>query len=74
MKKDLCELNLEALRALYEAESSGLRRALINGLSWDELKDQRKNVTELAIAIHKKIYSETGNPAEKQVRKDSETA
>ena len=35
----------------------------------DEMKDQRKKVTELAIALHKKINS-SGNPAESADRSE----
>lgn len=57
------ELDTEALRDLFERESSNLKKALLNGCSWEDVKDQRLKVTELAIALHKKINT-SGNPAE----------
>ena len=66
------ELDIDALREAYEKESAKLRASLINGFSWEEMKDQRKKVTELAIALHKKINT-SGNPAESTDRSEKRT-
>jgi hypothetical protein len=63
MEMNWSEMDVDELRDVYEKESSKLKISLINGTSWEELKDQRTKVTELAIALHKKINS-TSNPAE----------
>lgn len=63
MEMNWSEMDVDELRDVYEKESSKLKISLINGISWEELKDQRTKVTELAIALHKKINS-TSNPAE----------
>jgi hypothetical protein len=63
MEMNWSEMDIDELRDVYEKESSKLKISLINGISWEELKDQRTKVTELAIALHKKINS-TSNPAE----------
>ena len=63
MEANWNELDAEALKDIYEKESAKLKASLINGSSWEEMKDQRQKVTELAIALHKKINS-SGNPAE----------
>lgn len=63
MKVKWNELNLDELREVYEKESALLKTSLLNGSSWDELKEQRQKVTELAIALHKKINT-SANPAE----------
>ena len=63
MKVKWNELNLDELREVYERESTRLKTSLLNGSSWDELKEQRLKVTELAIALHKKINT-SANPAE----------
>lgn len=60
-------MELEALRALFERESNGLKTALLNGATWEEVQEQRKKVTELSIALHRKIQASiqlSGNPAE----------
>ena len=63
MEMNWSELDLDALRDAYETEASRLKTSLLNGASWEEMKDQRKKVTELAIALHKKINT-SANPAE----------
>lgn len=63
MEMNWSDLDTDALRDAYEKESAKLKASLLNGTSWEEMKDQRKKVTELAIALHKKINT-SGNPAE----------
>jgi len=63
------ELDVDALRNVYEKESAKLKSSLLSGSSWEELKDQRQKVTELAIALHKKINN-SGNPAESADRSE----
>lgn len=63
MQTNWSEMDVDALREAYEKESAKLRTALLSGSSWEELKEQRQKVTELAIALHKKINTST-NPAE----------
>ena len=65
MKKDLKGLDLETLKKLYTVENNKLQEALINGSKWEDMKEQRTNVTELAIMIHKRMYPNFfDNPAE----------
>ena len=45
--------DLEALLVLYNSEIKLLKEKLLNGEPWDNLRDQRRNITELAISIHK---------------------
>ena len=69
MERNQCSFELEALKKLYEAEAEKLTVSLLNGATWEEVKDQRKLVTDLAIAVHKKKHS-SSNPAETSMRKD----
>ena len=69
MERNQCSFELEALKKLYEAEAEKLTVSLLNGATWEEVKDQRKLVTDLAIAVHKKKHSNS-NPAETSMRKD----
>jgi len=69
MEANWSELNVDDLREAYEKESARLKTSLINGGSWEELKDQRQKVTELAIALHKKIHT-SDNPAESTGREE----
>jgi hypothetical protein len=63
------EFDVNELRDTYEKESAKLKASLLSGTSWEALKDQRKKVTELAIALHKKINS-SSNPAESTDRSE----
>jgi hypothetical protein len=60
----LCGLEFETLKDLYEKENSELKRKLLAGMSWEQTKDQRKRVTEIASALHQKSNSAGSNPAE----------
>ncbi|MGZ5189868.1 MAG: hypothetical protein ACXWCZ_02550 [Flavisolibacter sp.] len=67
MDKNLCGLDLNLLKSMYEKEATVLKNSLLNGASWEEVKDQRRRVTEISIAIHKLRYR-NGNPAESSFR------
>ena len=69
MERNQCSSELEALKQLYEAEAEKLTLSLLNGATWEEVKDQRKLVTDLAIAVHKMKHA-SSNPAEISLRKD----
>ena len=58
-----------SLKNNYEKELANLKALLLGGSSWDDMKDQRKKVTELAIALHKKMNT-SGNPAESTDRSE----
>jgi hypothetical protein len=68
MRSRLSEFDFEALNALYENEKQKLTEALLNGSSWEEVQDQRRLVTTLAIERHKKW--KLLNPAENEIRRD----
>ena len=67
MDKNLCGLDLNILKTMYDKEAGVLKNALLNGASWDEVKELRRKVTEISIAIHKQRYR-SGNPAESSSR------
>ena len=48
------ELDFNTLNVMYEREKQQLTAALLNGASWEEVQDQRRLVTSLAIERHKK--------------------
>ena len=68
MRSRFRELDFEAVNALYEGEKQRLTEALLNGASWEEVQEQRRLVTLLAIERHKKW--KLINPAENEMRKD----
>ena len=45
--------DLISLITLYNQEIDILKSKLLNGVPWEELIHCRKNITELAVAIHK---------------------
>lgn len=45
--------DLAALLELYNKEIDTLKSKLLNGIPWEELVSVRRNITELAIAIHR---------------------
>ena len=45
--------DLSVLLDLYNKEIDTLKSKLLNGIPWEELKTTRKNITWLAITIHK---------------------
>lgn len=71
MEMNWSELDVDALKNAYEKESAKLKASLLNGSSWEEMKEQRQKVTELAIALYKKINTTT-NPAESTNRSEKE--
>jgi len=67
--KELWELNMDALEALYEKEFSALNDRLLNGESWHQVAGQRQRVIELSTVIFKKLNPQHfSNPAEGSTR------
>jgi hypothetical protein len=65
MENPYAGLDAEALKILYDKENLALNARLLEGVPWNELRDQRKKVTKLAIALHKKVQALNAmNPAE----------
>ena len=57
MERDLEKLDLPMLRALLTTEERELSKALVNGKSWEEMRDARHRITSLYTVIHKRLYS-----------------
>lgn len=64
MDSEFHELDVDALQALYQKEANRLNAELLEGASWDSVKEQKQKVVEIAIALHKKKYPLHFNPAE----------
>jgi hypothetical protein len=45
--------SFDTLFALYNQEIDTLKDKLLNGESWENLANTRRNITELAIALHR---------------------
>ena len=65
MENELKGLDGESLRTLYDKETRELHVKLLSGATWEELGEQRKKVTKLAIILHKRSRNEStsGHPA-----------
>jgi len=71
MDAKLQSLDLNTLKTLYEMEQEELNAALLEGVSWDDLKDRRKMLFDLARVLQAKRsgeLNESGNPAERSSR------
>jgi hypothetical protein len=66
MEKEWRSLDAEALRSLYQQKQQEFTVALLNGADWKEVQEQRKLVTELSIALYKRVNEQ--NPAENNTR------
>ncbi|RYE01301.1 MAG: hypothetical protein EOP50_02250 [Sphingobacteriales bacterium] len=64
----LIQLELDTLKDMYASAASQLKEALLNGTAWEAIQEHRHNVTELEIALYKKIRSSDLNPAENRNR------
>ena len=70
MKKDLWQLDIETLRLLYREEERLLEQKLLNGATWEELREERRRIGELSTILYKKSNpGHFGNPAENASRK-----
>lgn len=63
--------DLPALLDLYNKEIDTLKSKLLNGIAWEELTTTRKNITDLAIAIH---TSCTYQPSDQIASKEKNSA
>lgn len=53
MIPDFNHMDLESLIDTYTREAAALKQALLDGVLWEEVKERRRRVTRLAIAIHR---------------------
>ena len=73
MDRNLLSLDLNTLKTMYEREAGELNERLLKGVSWDQLRDQRKTVTDLCIAmqvIRTGTLPPSDHPAERPTRQD----
>lgn len=64
MKLSITNTDVPTLLSLYNQELDTLKAKLLNGESWENLSQHRKNITELAIAIHKNYSQMDDKPSE----------
>ena len=69
MKKELWNLDIERLRALYKEENRQLEQRLLAGATWEEVSEERRRIGELSTIIYKRSNpTQFGNPAENASR------
>ena len=64
MNPPLSNLDLDTLKAMYEKGQAELNSSLLSGAAWNDLKEERKKLTEIAILLHKKAQAMGLNPAD----------
>lgn len=60
MRMDYEDLDFEILERLYTAKSKELEQDLLSGVSWEEVRLKRMQLTELSGAMHRKLNN--GHP------------
>lgn len=70
MNSEWEHLDINQLQHLFQESKRQLDRSLLHGASWQELRDQRNDVTELATAIYQRLNPQSVNPAEQSSRKE----
>lgn len=63
MRQSLLQHDFETLTNMYQQESVELERRLLSGALWNEVKNLRKKVTDLASALHHKVQYGSADPA-----------
>ena len=53
MQTDATNQEMQELLELYNREIAVLKSRLLNGETWEDLLEQRKSITEIAIKLHK---------------------
>ena len=62
-QETLINLDLDTLKDMYANAASKLKTALLDGSPWDSVQEYRHDVTELEIALYKKVRSGSLHPA-----------
>ncbi|MFL5809582.1 MAG: hypothetical protein ACJ749_08675 [Flavisolibacter sp.] len=62
MNHELSNLDLYTLKAMYDHQEAELTSKLLSGALWNELKEERRKLTEIAIVMHKKAKVLSLNP------------
>ena len=57
---------------MYANAAARLKEALLNGAEWEAVQEYRHEVTELEIALHKRLRMDPFNPAAHQNRNRAE--
>ena len=69
MKEHLWNKDIEELKALYVQHSQNLNHAILQGVDWGSLEEQRKLVSELSKVIDMKREGMNQDPSRVNLRK-----
>jgi hypothetical protein len=61
MRNDFDNLDFDVLERLYAHRSKELEKDLLSGVSWDEVKIKRKQLSRLSEALHQKLQDRIRN-------------
>ena len=65
MEMNLVDFDILSLKTMLHKEEAALARALLEGMAWEDMVEQRHTVTQLAMEVHQRLYTSSGfNPAE----------
>ena len=72
MQMDYEELDFEILERLYSAKSKELEKDLLSGVSWEQVRIKRMQLTELSGAMNRKLQNAhpSGNAPQRSSDKD----
>jgi hypothetical protein len=61
MEIDYSNMKIDELESIYAKAERNLRKLLLNGAPWSEIRKLMLMVTQLSIALHKNKYPLIGN-------------
>jgi hypothetical protein len=62
MEIDYRNMKIDELESIYSKAERNLRKLLLNGASWNEVRKLMLWVTQLSITLHKNKYPLNGEP------------
>lgn len=62
MEIDYRNIKIDELESIYSKAERNLRKLLLNGAPWSEVRKHMLMVTQLSIALHKNKYPLNGEP------------
>lgn len=73
MESEYAHLSLEQLASLYLRADAELKSALLEGKSWEELREKKVHLTQLALQLHQRnsFDHRRSSPADEQIRKEN---
>ncbi|WP_121357708.1 hypothetical protein [Flavisolibacter nicotianae] len=70
MERELENLDVATLSALYDRHMQALSNALLNGAAWQDVQEERKRLIAISKLLHR---GGMGHPAEQAIRNNPTT-